>query len=57
MVPSTDFMVLSSPWKEFGNILGDFIAAFQYLRTTYKKRNMGTDFSAGPVEIGQEVMV
>lgn len=37
MVPSTDFVVLSYPQKEFGNILGDLVAAFQHLRATYKK--------------------
>lgn len=37
MMPSTDFVVLSYPQKEFGNILGDLVAAFQHLRASYKK--------------------
>ena len=34
-------------------LLGDLIAAFQYLKGAYK---VGTDFLVGPVAIGQGVM-
>jgi len=36
-VPSSDFTAFSCTWKEFGNILGHLIAAFQHLKGAFKK--------------------